>query len=246
MAKKQQKLSAAARDRIRTYGSRQDLGAAKASRRKRDNRIAITAAICAIAVAFGAQLSYGFLPQPTPSVSLSAQVPNIDLAEDRTWTGTMLINGNPIQIELDGKKAPQAVANFVTLAKRGFYNGLSCHRLTTTGIYVLQCGDPNADGSGGPGYSFGPVENAPANDVYQFGTLAMARQANDGNSMGSQFFIVYANSNIPSDEAGGYTVFGKITANGEALNATIEGKVADGSGDGKPAVVTTINTVQVK
>ena len=129
----------------------------------------------------------------------------------RVWSGTMNVAGSDLGIQLDGKSAPQAVANFITLAKQGFYNGLNCHRLTTEGIFVLQCGDPNGDGTGGPGYNWGPIENAPADNIYKTGVLAMARVGNDAGSMGSQFFIVYADSPIPADSVGGYTVFGKIT-----------------------------------
>ena len=103
------------------------------------------------------------------------------------------------------------MASTVFLSRQGFYDSTPCHRLTTEGIYVLQCGDPTGTGTGGPGYSYGPVENAPTDNVYPAGTVAMARQGGNGNSMGSQFFLVYKDSTIPSDAAGGYTVLGKIT-----------------------------------
>ena len=93
---------------------------------------------------------------------------------------------------------------------------------------MLQCGDPTGTGTGGPGYSYGPVENAPKDDVYPAGTVAMARQGGNGNSMGSQFFLVYKDSTIPSDAAGGYTVFGKITGGLTRLE-----KVAAGGGSAR-------------
>ena len=71
---------------------------------------------------------------------------------------------------------------------------------------MLQCGDPNGDGTGGPGYEFGPVENAPKNGIYRTGVIAMAR-ASAENSQGSQFFIVYGTSNFGPGT--GYTVFGE-------------------------------------
>ena len=92
-------------------------------------------------------------------------------------------------MELDGAKAPQTVASFLGLARSGYWNDSPCHRLVTSGIYVLQCGDPTGTGSGGPGYGFG-VENAPKDGQYPAGTLAMARTS-DPNSNGGQFFIVY-------------------------------------------------------
>jgi peptidyl-prolyl cis-trans isomerase B (cyclophilin B) len=107
-----------------------------------------------------------------------------------------------------------------------------CHRLTTAGIFVLQCGDPTAtpgdenNGTGGPGYSYGPVENAPKNDVYPAGTIAMARQGNKGSSMGSQFFLVYKDSPIPHDSAGGYTVMGKIIGGLDVVEKVAAGGTA--------------------
>lgn len=144
------------------------------------------------------------------------------------------------------EKAPQAVANFVTLAKKGFFNQVSCHRLTTAGIFVLQCGDPTGTGTGGPGYSFGPIENAPADAVYKTGALAMARQSAKGDSMGSQFFIVYKDSTIPSDAAGGYTVFGEITSGIESVQKIARAGVEGGGSDGTPVKPVSINRVTVK
>jgi len=180
-------------------------------------------------------------PGATPTTAAGANrgdVPPQTLAENRTWTGTLTLNSIPLAIELDGAKAPQAVSSTISLAKSGFYNNLTCHRLTTTGIWVLQCGDPQGNGSGGPGYSYGPVENAPADNLYPAGTLAMARQGGDGYSNGSQFFIVYKDSPIPADTAGGYTVLGKITS---GLDALMTGVIdAGGTSSDAPNVATKI------
>ncbi|GAA4625024.1 peptidylprolyl isomerase [Cellulomonas oligotrophica] len=156
-------------------------------------------------------------------------LPEAALAEDRTWSGTLTTTAGDVEVELDGAAAPQAVANFVTLAQEGYFDDTQCHRLVTSGIYVLQCGDPTATGSGGPGYAWGPIENAPADDVYPAGTIAMARVGGDGESMGSQFFLVYEESQIPSDAAGGYTVFGRITSGLDVVQAIADaGTGADG------------------
>jgi peptidyl-prolyl cis-trans isomerase B (cyclophilin B) len=172
--------------------------------------------------------------------------PSPDLAEDRTWTGTLVIGGEAVEISLDGAAAPQAVASFVTLARDGFFDDVACHRLTTRGIYVLQCGDPSGDGTGGPGYSFGPVENDPADGVYAAGTIAMARMGNDGDSNGSQFFLVYQESTIPADSAGGYTVFGEITGGLDVVQAIAAGGVEGGGSDGPPATAAVIGSVAVE
>src|SRR5690606_32223453 len=115
------------------------------------------------------------------------------------WTATFSTSVGEVVVELDGAAAPQAVASFIALAEEGFFDSTECHRLTTSGIFVLQCGDPLGTGTGGPSYRYGPIENAPEDDVYPAGTLAMARVGNDGESMGSQFFVVYQDSTIPSD-----------------------------------------------
>ncbi|MDR0481759.1 MAG: peptidylprolyl isomerase [Cellulomonadaceae bacterium] len=172
--------------------------------------------------------------------------PDPSIAENRSWTAAMNLNVGTVDLTLFGDKAPQAVASFVTLAQDGFFDGVVCHRLTTSGIYVLQCGDPTGTGTGGPGYTFGPIENAPSNDVYPAGTLAMARQGGNANSMGSQFFLVYQDSTIPSDAAGGYTVFGEITSGLNVVEDVANAGVDGGGPDGPPATAVTIEGVDVQ
>ena len=170
-------------------------------------------------------------------------------AEGRTWTVTLhACSGDTeadIVLELDGESAPQAVASFVTLAQDGYFDGTGCHRLVTQGIFVLQCGDPTFTGRGSPGYAFGPVENAPENDVYPAGTVAMARQSDDAESMGSQFFLVYEESTIPSDTAGGYTVFGTITSGLDFVRAVADEGTAGGASVA-PAIPVTIEGVETQ
>ncbi len=170
-------------------------------------------------------------PEPSSSTAPAetGTVPDPSLAQARTWTGDISLTQGDIGIQLDGAAAPQAVANFVTLAGQGFFDKTKCHRLTTDGIYVLQCGDPTGTGTGGPGYSWGPIENAPADGVYPAGTIAMARQSGDGSSMGSQFFIVYKDSPIPADAAGGYTVFGQVTSGLDVVKAIADAGTTEGS-----------------
>ena len=248
------------RARLRTYQARQEVHARKHRRRTRDNVIAGIALVVVLTLATVAQIFYftggpgtpAATPTPTPTPSAAADqnvgdVPPPELAEARTWTGTLTLNDVPLGIELDGTAAPQAVASEISLIQSGFYDGLGCHRLTTEGIYVLQCGDPAGDGSGGPDYSYGPVENAPADGVYPAGTLAMARQSGNGYSQGSQFFIVYEETTLPADSAGGYTVIGTVTSGLDALRAGItDAGTADGAPDGAPAVPVTITGVTIQ
>jgi len=180
--------------------------------------------------------------EPTATYTL----PDPSFAEARTWTGTITTDVGAIGIELDGAAAPQAVASFVSLAQQGYFDGTSCHRLVTGGIKVLQCGDPTGTGSGGPGYTFGPVENAPADDVYPAGTIAMARVGDDGSSMGSQFFLVYEDSTIPADSAGGYTVLGRVTSGLDVVTAVADAGVQGGASDGPPVTGVTIQGVETQ
>lgn len=253
--KKQQNIYTSAAKRMAAYEQSQQQVKKDGGHKKRDNRVAIIASVIVLVLVTAGQAAYFAAGPGKDRVSASASpssspsstlVPNPALAESRSWIGEIEVNGSPLQISLDGAAAPQAVANFISLAKSGFYQDLKCHRLTTEGIYVLQCGDPNGDGSGGPGYSWGPVENAPADNVYARGTLAMARQSNNGESMGSQFFIVYKDSVIPSDSVGGYTVFGQIADGLETVDEIAAAGVNGGGYDGLPTTATNITGVSVK
>jgi peptidyl-prolyl cis-trans isomerase B (cyclophilin B) len=150
---------------------------------------------------------------------------------------------------LDNAKAPCTVNSFASLAQQGYFNDTTCHRLTTTpGLSVLQCGDPTGQGSGGPGYEFAneyptnqyqpddPKLNEPV--LYPRGTLAMANAG--PNTNGSQFFLVYKDSQLPPN----YTVFGTIDETGLATLDKIGGAgVAGGAGDGPPATEVKITSV---
>ncbi|SMH39442.1 peptidyl-prolyl cis-trans isomerase B (cyclophilin B) [Rathayibacter oskolensis] len=252
-----------ARTRLRAYQARQSLHRSRAQRRTRDNIVAAVAGVVVIGLAVVAQLLYfsagpgtpvaeptsseSATPTPAATGQNTGDVPSSDLAEGRDWTGTMTVNADPLDITLTGAAAPRAVSSFISLAQSGFYDGVSCHRLTTEGIFVLQCGDPNGDGTGGPGYSYGPVENAPADGVYPAGTIAMARQSGNGYSQGSQFFIVYQDTTLSADAAGGYTVVGQVTSGLDALTADVISKgTADGSGDGSPAEPVSITSLTLQ
>jgi peptidyl-prolyl cis-trans isomerase B (cyclophilin B) len=181
---------------------------------------------------------------PAPEQTNGPEVPDPAIAEGRTWTARVSTSAGDLVLELDGVNAPQAVASFVSLTGEGFFTGTSCHRLTTSGIFVLQCGDPTGTGTGGPDYRFGPIENAPEDGVYPAGTLAMARVSGDAYSNGSQFFLVYEDSTIPADGAGGYTVFGRVVEGMDVLAAVAEAGVVEGTE--QPATTVTIEGVEVE
>ena len=122
-----------------------------------------------------------------------------------TYQATIKTNRGPIVIDLLNSKATCTVNSFVHLATADFYSNTPCPRLTTSGFYILQCGDPTGKGTGGPGYEFASENLTGA--TYTAGTLAMANSgALDSN--GSQFFLVYQNSSLPPS----YTPFGKIVS----------------------------------
>ena len=122
-------------------------------------------------------------------------------------------------LDLDAAGAPCTVNSFVSLAKQGYFDDTSCHRLTTEGgLFVLQCGDPTGTGSGGPGYTY--PDELGGDETYPAGTIAMANAGPDTN--GSQFFIVYADSDLPAK----YTVFGTID---EAGLKAVQKVAADGN-----------------
>ena len=151
---------------------------------------------------------------------------------------TIGTNRGPIAMELDATNAPCTVESFLTLASSGYFTDTACHRLTTMLIFVLQCGDPTATGSGDPGYSFDD-ENlpAPGGMPYPRGTLAMANAGPDTN--GSQFFMVYKDSPIDPN----YPVFGKVTSGLEIVDQVAAGG-APGK-DGQPNQSLVIQAVQV-
>ncbi len=129
-------------------------------------------------------------------------------AKNMAKTLILTTNCGPIVISLLGSKAPITVTSIATLANAGYYNKSLCHRLTTEGIFVLQCGDPTASGSGSPtGWKGYVDENLPKVGAknYPAGTVAMANSGPKTN--GSQFFLVYQDTQLGPD----YTIWGKIT-----------------------------------
>lgn len=141
-----------------------------------------------------------------------------------------------IPATLDADAAPCTVNSFVSLAGQGYFDETPCHRLTTEGISVLQCGDPTGTGSGGPGYSF--ADELTGSETYPAGTLAMANAG--PNTNGSQFFMVYGETPLPPS----YTVFGTLDAAGLKVVEKIGEKgTADGGPDGAPATPVFITSV---
>lgn len=196
-------------------------------------------------------------PAPSGSVvpaALSCAEPSDIRANDQTFDTapapsplsqkpariTLVTNCGPITIETLPDAAPLTVASEVFLTEQGYYDKTRCHRLTTAGILVLQCGDPAGDGTGGPGYSV-LDENLPAEGSanYPAGTVAMAN-AGPGTA-GSQFFIVYGDTSLPS----GYTIWGTVTEGLDLVQQIAALGVEGGSSDGPPVQPVVIESASV-
>ena len=143
-----------------------------------------------------------------------------------------------IPITLTGERTPCTVESFVSLAQQQYFSNTECHRLTTSGIFVLQCGDPPGTGRGGPGYRFADELDGP--ETYPAGTVAMANAGPGTN--GSQFFLVYEDTQLQPD----YTVFGQMSPEGLAVvQAIAAGGAEGGAADGPPATPVTITGVTI-
>jgi peptidyl-prolyl cis-trans isomerase B (cyclophilin B) len=160
-------------------------------------------------------------------------------------TMTITTNHGVIEVEMDAAQAPCTYASFAHLAGQEFYDNTGCHRLVTQGIFVLQCGDPSGTGRGGPTYKYAE-ENLPFNQVptYPRGVVAMAKTAVPATT-GSQFFIVFEDSDLPPE----YTIVGTVVDGLEIVETIAAAGAVDPSGqpvpDGAPATEVLIETLRV-
>ncbi len=143
--------------------------------------------------------------------------PEMQIDPSKTYTARMETNQGLIEIELAAEHAPMTVNNFVFLAREGFYDGVSFHRVINN--FVIQGGDPTGTGSGGPGYRFGDeVKDNPLK--HETGVLSMANAGPGTN--GSQFFITHS----PQPHLDGkHTVFGKVVGGMDVVNQIRQGDV---------------------
>lgn len=153
------------------------------------------------------------------------------------YTATIKTSLGDIVINLNNSQAPCTVNSLVSLAGQGYFNGTHCHRLTTSGIYVLQCGDPTGTGSGGPGYQFADENLKGA--TYKTGTVAMANAGPGTN--GSQFFLVYKDSTL----APSYTPFGTIVSGLNIIQNVAQAGTTNSTGDGPPKQQVQIQSVTI-
>jgi len=131
--------------------------------------------------------------------------PKLPLGQKRTYTASFTTNCGTFTITIDAKRAPKTAASFIALSRQGFYDGLTFHRIIPG--FVIQGGDPQGDGQGGPGYSV--VEKPPSDLKYTRGVVAMAKtEIEDPGTSGSQFFVVTGpDAQLPPD----YALVGRVT-----------------------------------
>ncbi|MFJ4769802.1 peptidylprolyl isomerase [Streptomyces uncialis] len=185
-----------------------------------------------------------------PSTKTYKKEPALSIDKSAKYTMKLDTTCGAVDVELDAAAAPRTVNSFNFLLGKGYLDHTKCHRLTTSGIYVLQCGDPKGTGEGTPGYTI-PDENLKdkrlKGGVYPAGTVAMANRYNaqtkEGkNSGGSQFFLVYQDSQLPPH----YTPFGTVSESGmKVLSKISKAGENSGMGDGAPNATVVIDKATV-
>ncbi|MEU5403490.1 peptidylprolyl isomerase [Streptomyces sp. NPDC005963] len=244
---------------------RQQQRRAQVRRRRQRNTVIAAAAAVVIAAGGAVYLSIGLSDgdtktdaqtpgdtasnpaDPAPSEVKSPE-PTLSVDKKATYSMRLTTDRGTVKIAMEAAKTPRTVNSFKALAGKGYFNATKCHRLTTEGIFVLQCGDPKGDGTGGPGYNI-PDENlaalgkpeADGKVPYPAGTVAMAN-TNQPNTGGSQFFLVYKDSRLPPT----YTQFGTMDAASlKVVQDIAKAGVTGGGSDGAPTTSVTIQRADV-
>jgi peptidyl-prolyl cis-trans isomerase B (cyclophilin B) len=171
---------------------------------------------------------------PVPKGTQSIHKPTLALDPAKRYIVSLATNCGTIEIQLNVREAPRTTASFAYLVKRGFYDDLTFHRVAAD--FVIQGGDPNGDGSGGPGYTI--VEPPPSDTRYTLGTVAMAKTGTDpAGASGSQFFIVTTrDAALPPQ----YALVGNVVGNLSSVQA-ISKLPTDPPQDGAPKMPVVIS-----
>jgi cyclophilin family peptidyl-prolyl cis-trans isomerase len=174
--------------------------------------------------------------KPRPKGEQGLRKPTERLSARRTHVVTLATNCGDIEITLDVRRAPKTTASFGALVRRGFYDGLTFHRVARDpggGDFVIQGGDPLGTGQGGPGYSV--EEKPPANLRYTRGVVAMAKtEIEPAGTSGSQFYIVTAeDAGLPAE----YALLGKVTGGEDAVARIAAARTDAGDAPLQPVVI---------
>ncbi|WP_028708605.1 peptidylprolyl isomerase [Propionicicella superfundia] len=179
-------------------------------------------------------------PSPTGGVSCTydvtgAAATQVDppqsehVPDEGTVQFALAFSGGKVTVTMDRANAPCAVNSFESLVQQNYFADTACHRLVDSGDFLLQCGDPTGTGNGGPGYTF--PDELTGRETYPEGTVAMANAG--PNTNGSQFFLVYRDSDLPAE----YTILGTFDDEGRQVVEGIASQGQDGSfsdGSGRP------------
>ena len=163
-------------------------------------------------------------------------MPKMQIDKSKKYTAELSTSMGKITIELFAGKTPITVNNFVTLAKKGFYDKTVFHRVIKG--FMIQGGDPKGDGTGGPGYTFA---DEPFEGEYKRGIIAMANAG--PNTNGSQFFIMHQDYNLPKN----YVIFGQVTSGLEVVDKIANSPVGANSSteQSKPLTPITLDKVEI-
>ncbi|MET0524695.1 MAG: peptidylprolyl isomerase [Nocardioides sp.] len=177
-------------------------------------------------------------PENPAGAAKEVDPPSSDAPSSGKVEATIKTSVGDLKATLDQGATPCTVNSFLSLADQGYFDATQCHRLTTEGIFVLQCGDPTGTGTGGPGYSFD--DELTDKETYPAGTLAMANAG--PNTNGSQFFVVYADTQLPPS----YAVFGTLDDASVKIVADVAKKgTQTGAADGPPKTPVSIESISV-
>ena len=190
-------------------------------------------------------------PQPTPESNAGTEqqskswkeAPAMAIDSNKKYTAKVSTSKGDFTIELFAKDAPITVNNFVFLAKEGFYNGITFHRIIET--FMVQTGDPQGTGAGGPGYTIQDELGGP--HKYEEGTVAMAKTTAP-NSAGSQFFIGTGADIDSLNSMPNYPIFGKVSDGMDVVKkiAATPTELDDfGREKSKPMDAVTIKTITI-
>lgn len=183
-----------------------------------------------------------FLPEGCPPAAGTATstltfdtAPPDCIDPSKTYQALISTNKGEITVDLDQDKAPIAVNNFVFLARNRYFDNTICHRIIPE--FVVQCGDPDGSGFGGPGYSL--PDELPQDGEYEIGSVAMANSGPD--TAGSQFFIVTGQTALDVLDPL-YTLFGQVS---DGFDDTVVQMEAAGTADGEPTEPIEIDSVTI-
>jgi len=161
--------------------------------------------------------------------------PAMQIDKSKKYSASIDTSLGSMKAELFAADAPVTVNNFVFLARQGYYDGVTFHRVIAN--FMIQTGDPTGTGTGGPGYRF---NDEPVSRKYDRGTLAMANAG--PNTNGSQFFIVHKDYPLPPN----YTIFGKLTEGLDTLDKIATTPTGPGKGgNDTPKTTVTINSITI-